>query len=493
MASGGSVLNYDLLPEHVKRCEYAVRGELYRAATERVAAGKEVIFTNVGNPHGLGQKPLTFIRQVFALVSAPFLLDHPDVHKMFPRDAIARAKAYLKAAPGGIGAYSDSKGLPIVRQEFSDFLQRRDGYGANIDNIFLCNGASEAVRLALTAMLRGPQDGILVPIPQYPLYSAAIQLLNGSLVGYYLHEETGWSLDFDELERAVADAKRKGVSVRGMVFINPGNPTGQCLSRKDLEGLVKFAHKHKLVLMADEVYQDNIYQSVRPFISARHVALSMGAPYAKELEIATFHTASKGVYGECGFRGGVMELLNFDQRVSDELYKLASINLSPNVPGQVVLGLMINGPKPGDESYAQYVREKQELLDSLRRRARAITDAFNSCEGIVCQETEGAMYSFPRIMLPPGAMAAAKAAGKAPDVFYCLKLLEATGISTVPGSGFKQRDGTFHFRTTILPPESQFQSIIQRFLTFHSAFMAQYKGQGSSAAAGSSVNTRARL
>ena len=129
-----------------------------------------------------------------------------------------------------------------MRQEFSDFLKRRDGFAADIDNVFLCNGASEAVRLVLQcvhvstdtpchflppaltphppthpptqfwnrAMIRGPQDGVLVPIPQYPLYSAAIQLLNGSLVGYYLKEETGWSLDFDELARAVADAKRKG-------------------------------------------------------------------------------------------------------------------------------------------------------------------------------------------------------------------------------------------------------------------------------------------
>ena len=127
------------------------------------------------------------------------------------------------------------------------------------------------------------------------------------------------------------------------------------------------------------------------------------------------------------------------------------------------------------------------------RRARAITDAFNSCEGIVCQETEGAMYSFPKITLPPGAMAASKAAGKAPDVFYCLKLLEATGISTVPGSGFKQRDGTFHFRTTILPPEAKFQDIIQRFVTFHSAFMSQYKQQGAGASAGGGYGARARL
>ena len=106
-----------------------------------------------------------------------------------------------------------------------------------------------------------------------------------------------------------------------------------------------------------------------------------------------------------------------------------------------------------------------------------MTDAFNSCEGIVCQETEGAMYSFPRIILPPRAVAAAKSAGKEADVFYCLKLLEATGISTVPGSGFQQRDGTFHFRTTILPAESKFEDLCARFKTFHAGFMAEYSGK----------------
>lgn len=119
-----------------------------------------------------------------------------------------------------------------------------------------------------------------------------------------------------------------------------------------------------------------------------------------------------------------------------------------------------------------------------RRRARKITDVFNSCEGVVCQETEGAMYSFPSITLPPAAVAAAKAAGKSPDVFYCLALLEATGISTVPGSGFQQREGTFHFRTTILPPEAKFEDLCQRFKTFHQAFMAQYGGSGSKKQAG---------
>ena len=115
----------------------------------------------------------------------------------------------------------------------------------------------------------------------------------------------------------------------------------------------------------------------------------MPEPTRSGLELASFHTVSKGAYGECGLRGGYVELHNFDPEVVNEIYKISSINLSPNIPGQVAVGLMCNPPKPGDYSYAQYIREKDSLIQSLKRRARLITDAFNSLEGVVCQETEG--------------------------------------------------------------------------------------------------------
>jgi aspartate/methionine/tyrosine aminotransferase len=107
-----------------------------------------------------------------------------------------------------------------------------------------------------------------------------------------------------------------------------------------------------------------------------------------------------------------------------------------------------------------------------------VTDSFNQLEGVTCQEVEGAMYSFPQITIPQRAIDRAKAIGKAPDVMYCLELLEETGLSTVPGSGFKQRDGTFHFRTTILPPEDKFGDILNKFTTFHEGFMRRYGGSG---------------
>lgn len=261
------------------------------------------------------------------------------------------------------------------------------------------------------------------------------------------------------LRKSVADARAKGVSPRGLVFINPGNPTSQCLTEDNLKELVKFAHKERIVLMADEVYQENIYQDKTPFTSIRKVMKGLGEPWASEVEVISFHTVSKGSLGECGLRGGYFEMHNIHQGAVDQIYKIASINLSPNVVGQVMMSLMVNPPKPGDYSYKQWAAERAEILASLRRRAHVMTDGFNSLEDVTCNFAEGSMYSFPQLHLPQKAVEAAKAAGKAPDVFYCLRLLEETGISTVPGSGFGQKAGTFHMRTTILPSEAKMQEV----------------------------------
>ncbi|KAF9624957.1 hypothetical protein IFM89_016205 [Coptis chinensis] len=453
-------LDHDTLNENVKKAQYAVRGELYLRASELQKEGKKIIFTNVGNPHALGQKPLTFPRQVVALCQAPFLLDDPNVGLVFPADAIARAKHYLSLTSGGLGAYSDSRGLPGVRKEVAEFIERRDGYPSDPELIYLTDGASKGVMQILNTIIRGQSDGILVPVPQYPLYSAAISLYGGSLVPYYLEETANWGLDVNNLRQSVAEARSRGITVRAMVIINPGNPT-------------------------DEVYQQNIYQDARPFLSARKVLLDMGLPVSKEVQLVSFHTVSKGYWGECGQRGGYFEMANIPPQTVDEIYKIASISLSPNVPGQIFMGLMVSPPKPGDISYQKYVQESNSVLESLRRRAHIMTNGFNSCRNVVCNFTEGAasnrnafsgaMYSFPQIRLPPKAIEVAKKAGKVPDVFYCLKLLEATGISTVPGSGFGQKEGVFHLRTTILPAEEDMPAIMESFKKFNDEFMEQYE------------------
>ncbi len=468
-------LDYDTLNENVKKVQYAVRGELYLRASELQKEGKKIIFTNVGNPHALGQKPLTFPRQVVALCQAPFLLDDPNVGLVFPADAIERAKHYLSYTSGGLGAYSDSRGLPGIRKEVAEFIERRDGYPSDPELIFLTDGASKGVMQILSTIIRGEKDGILVPVPQYPLYSASIALFGGSLVPYFLEETANWGLDVNNLHSSVAQARSKGITVRAMVIINPGNPTGQCLSEANLKEILHFCNQQNLVLLGDEVYQQNIYQDERPFISARKVLMDMGPPISKELQLVSFHTVSKGYWGECGQRGGYFEMTNIPLETVDEIYKVASISLSPNVPGQIFLGLMVNPPKPGDISYLQFMRESKGILESLRRRAQIMTDGFNSCRNVVCNFTEGAMYSFPQIRLPPKAIEAAKKAGKVADVFYCLKLLEATGISTVPGSGFGQKEGVFHLRTTILPAVEDMPAIMESFKKFNDEFMEQYE------------------
>eukprot|EP00897_Mesotaenium_endlicherianum_P010429 jgi/Mesen1/9414/ME000614S08666 len=418
-------------------------------------------------------------------------MDNVHVGRMFPPDAIARAKAYLAMTNGGgVGAYSDSRGLPGVRKEVAQWIEQRDGYPSDPEHIFLTDGASKGVTSLMQALIRSPKDGILCPIPQYPLYSATIALLGGTLVPYYLSEEKNWSLDLADLQASLIKARRDGLEVRGMVFINPGNPTGQCLSVGNLRDLIAFCHRERIVLLADEVYQENVYQDERPFVSAKKVMMDMGPPYSNSVELVSFHTVSKGSYGECGQRGGYFEMTNIHPQAMDELYKVASISLSPNVNGQIVvhppsiaslplhhqMGLMMNPPKPGDHSHAQYVAERKAIMESLRTRAHMMTDGFNSCKNVTCNFTEGAMYSFPRIELPRRAVEAARSAGKAPDTFYCLRLLEATGISTVPGSGFGQKEGSFHLRTTILPKEEKMPAVMDAFKKFNDGFMDKYSG-----------------
>ncbi|GAB4818926.1 hypothetical protein N2152v2_005972 [Parachlorella kessleri] len=475
LTKDGYVLHPTTMNANLLKTQYAVRGEIYLKAQQLAAQGKEIIYTNVGNPQQLGQKPITFNRQVLSLLMSPFLMDDAAAAKLFPKDVLRRSREVLGHFGGALGAYTDSRGSAGVRKEVAAYIQGRDGCPSDPENIFLTDGASVSVRYVLNALIRDENDAILVPIPQYPLYSASIQLYGGQLLPYNLKEDKGWGLDLEETRRTVQEARSRGVNVRGLVFINPGNPTGQCLTYEDLRELVKFAHEEKVVLMADEVYQPNVYQDEKPFVSAKKVMHDMGEPYASGVELASFHTVSKGFLGECGLRGGYVEFSNFHPGTVEELYKIASVNLSPNTVGQATMALMVNPPKPGDESYEQYARERDECTASLRRRAHMMTDAFNSLEGVTCNFTEGAMYSFPRLHLPPKAIAAAKAAGQAPDAFYCMALLEDTGIVTVPGAGFGQEEGTYHLRTTILPPEDKIAEFANKFKSFHEKFLAKYR------------------
>lgn len=200
----------------------------------------------------------------------------------------------------------------------------------------------------------------------------------------------------------------------------------------------------------------------------------MGEPYNK-IEMASFMSCSKCYMGECGIRGGYAEILNFCPDVKAMLLKSLSAQLCPTTIGQACMDAVVNPPRPGDPSYDLWLKEKTQILDELKIRAELVAKTFNSIEGFSCNPVQGAMYAFPQIKLPAKAIEAAKKSGQAPDVFYAFQLLENTGICIVPGSGFGQRPGTYHFRTTILPQTEKLKAMLETFRSFHVKFLEKYK------------------
>ncbi len=171
-------------------------------------------------------------------------------------------------------------------------------------------------------------------------------------------------------------------------------------------------------------------------------------------------------------------MTNIPADVKAQLTKLASLTLCSNVVGQFAMGLMIKPPRAGEPSFAKYESERRAILDSLFSRAKRIAKALNELPGISCNAAEGAMYLFPRLHLPESAVEAAEAAKVPADEWYCLRLLDATGLVVVPGSGFRQVEGTYHFRTTFLPADDALSDVLSKLARFHRGFMNQYGAGG---------------
>ncbi|KAF5273290.1 hypothetical protein FQR65_LT04712 [Abscondita terminalis] len=448
-------LDYDTFNPNLKVMEYAVCGQtVARAAEIRKELEKgikkpfaEVISANYGDCHDMKQTPITYNRQLLSTLLNPQLLDDP----LIPSDIKAKAKELLMACQGSVGCYTDSAGIELIRKHVAQYIETRDGYTSKCSDIVLSNGASEAIKSILKLFIcsvNGKPPGVMIPIPQYPLYSAILIEFGIEQIEYYLNEETNWQLEIEELERAF-DEYSKQCTPRAIVVINPGNPTGQVLSKENIQDVIKFAHRRNLFILADEVYQHNIYAEGSKFYSFKKILMEMGEPYSS-MELASFMSCSKGYMGECGLRGGYVEVINMNPEVKRHYLESISAMVCPTVVGQVSIDAVVNPPVKGDASYNLYIKEKTAILDSLKLRARMV-DAFNSFEGFSCNVVQGAMYAFPRISLPPKAIEAAAARKQHPDEFYAFELLERTGICIVPGSGFGQKPGTFHFRTTILP------------------------------------------
>lgn len=415
-ASSSRRLNIDNINPRVKAAKYAVRGELAVKAEDyrvQVANAKklpptppdngvakraeeklpfdQVIFANIGNPQQLDQKPITFFRQVLSILEYPTLLENEEVLKSslgYKQDVIERAKALLHDVRS-VGAYSQSHGAPSIRASVAKFIERRDGFPSDPSQVYLCGGASSGVNTLLNVICANPNSGVLVPIPQYPLYTATLALLGATCVPYYLDEKKTWGTDLAAIKEALTKAKAEGIDVRSIVVINPGNPTGASLSPEDVKSVLDFAVEEKLVVIADEVYQTNVFIGEFTSFKKRLRQLQQAEPAKYEnVELASLHSTSKGMVGECGHRGGYFELIGFDPEVAAQIYKFISIMLCPPVIGQCLVELMVNPPKEGDESYELYKQEYNSIRDGLHERALALYGAFKKMEGVECQEPQ---------------------------------------------------------------------------------------------------------
>jgi len=468
--------------QNILQMEYAVRGPIPMRAAELEKQGMKIIPCHIGNPQALGQSPLAYNRQVLSLVEDPSKIARERALKglfeetpgsdiketdFVPDDVLAVSEsilAHMKA--GGTGAYTESKGEHFIREAIAEFINKRDGfdgtYGicADPEKIFLTSGASQGVKFVIDLLIAQSNDGIMIPIPQYPLYSATIKKTGGVQVNYYPDEDSGWTFDQELLEESFDKAKKDGVNVKGIVVINPGNPTGAVLHEQSIRTVIEFAKEKQLAILADEVYQENIYAG--KFVSFAKILGTDTVP------LFSFHSISKGFFGECGHRGGYLEVRNppriqgTDFDFVDLLTKQASVSLCANTAGQLLTYLMVVPPPDGSESYQQFVTERNRILSDLKEKATMIRDAFTKMDGVECFGETGAMYLFPRLNKLP--------AGKT-DYDYCMALLENTGLCTVNGAGFGQKEGTNHLRIAFLPPQELLAQVLPEWIKFHNEYV----------------------
>ncbi len=465
--------------QNILEMEYAVRGPIPQRAKKLQQAGKNIIFCNIGNPQALGQPPLTYYRQVISLVEEPAKIERErELKEIFEEspasnlryddfiseEVLALSEEILAKTGKGPGAYTESKGYFFVRKAIADFINRRDGFtpqsdlAANPEHIFLTDGASDGAKRVLDLLIAKKTDGVMIPIPQYPLYSASIRMFGGVQVNYLPDEENSWALNRATLEDAYAQAVAKGVDIKAIVVINPGNPTGSILTAESVHEVIGFAEAHGIAIIADEVYQENLY-------GEEFVSFAKALAKVKTVPLFSLHSISKGFYGECGHRGGYLEVRNPPQIIGTELgfidvlLKQASVSLCANSVGQILTYLMVSPPKGEGDVQQKFMAEKEKVLENLYEKAIIVRKAFDKMDGLEAFGKTGAMYLFPRLnKLPEGT----------DDFDYCMALLEETGLCVVNGSGFGLKN---HLRIAFLPSKEQLEDVLPQWIEFHNRYV----------------------
>ncbi|XP_028328773.1 alanine aminotransferase 1-like [Gouania willdenowi] len=456
--------------EKLARLAEQIKEDIRRGS---IKSFKEVIDVSWGNPHNGGLKPQTFVRQVLAACVYPELLDSEQLEA----DVKQRAQKLLMCVGGSIGSYTNTAGIPEVVQGITEFISRRDGgVPCHPENIFISSGSqwclSNILRVLVNTKALLP-TAVLSPVPCHPTMMLSLTAEGVIPVPYHLCEEEGWALKGEELQRALQSAHGVCNPV-ALYVINPGNPAGLVQSRASIQEIIRFVYERRLFLLADEVYQDCVCGADSQFISYKQVLVEMGPPYSDSVELASFHSASKGMMGECGLRGGYVELVNVDPAVMEYIYMLFSMDICASLSGQMAIDLMTNPPQPDEPSYPLYWQEKEEIRRTLVHNARKAIEAVNLLVGFSCQPVHGGAFMFPRVNLPLRAIQSAQEAGLPPDMFYCMRLLEEVGLLVSPGCDYQQEKGTYHIRICIMVQEEILDELLRRLKIFHTKFMKEF-------------------
>ncbi|MDP4622587.1 MAG: pyridoxal phosphate-dependent aminotransferase [Hydrogenophaga sp.] len=384
---------------------YDVRGPIVEVAKQMEDEGQKIIKLNIGN-------------------LAPFGFDAPEEIQL----------DMIRNLPNSSG-YSDSKGIFSARKAVMHETQKQGIAGVGLDDIYLGNGASELISMATMALL-DVDDEVLVPSPDYPLWTAAVSLAGGRPVHYVCDEANGWMPSLDDIRAKITPR------TKGLVVINPNNPTGALYSVELLQALVNLAREHGLVLLADEVYDKVLYED------AQHTPI---ASLSTDVLTITFNSLSKS-YRACGYRAGWM-VVSGDKRVARDYLEgvnmLANMKLGSNVPGQYAIQTALGG--------YQSINDLTKPGGRLRRQRDLAYELITAIPGVSCVKPQAALYMFPKldpVMYPIE-----------DDRQFFMEVLKATRVMLVQGSGFNFPDQQ-HFRIVFLPHEADLREAIERLAQF---------------------------
>jgi alanine-synthesizing transaminase len=340
----------------------------------------------------------------------------------------------IRNLPASAG-YSDSKGIFGARKAVMHETQKQGIKGVTLDDIYLGNGASELIVMATNGLLNNG-DELLLPAPDYPLWTAAVSLSGGTPVHYLCDEDNGWMPNIDDIRSKITK------HTKGIVVINPNNPTGALYSDELLLQIVELARKHGLIIFADEVYDKVLYDGVK------HTPI---ASLSDDVLTLTFNSLSKS-YRSCGYRAGWMVVSGDKKPAADYiegLNMLSNMRLCANVPGQWAIQTALGGYQSINDLVGEGGR--------LRKQRDLAYELITAIPGVSCVKPQAALYMFPR--LDPKVYAIKD------DQQFFLELLQETKVMLVQGTGFNWKS-TDHFRIVFLPHEDDLREAISRIAKF---------------------------